>query len=60
MATGRTPEQEQALLAGIARVVQEPLGAPPGSIRVWIDEFSPESSMAAGELLSDKRAGEGR
>lgn len=60
IADGRTDEQKRALLEGITRTVQETLGSPLGSIRVWIDEFSPDDYMAAGELLTDKRAREGR
>jgi 4-oxalocrotonate tautomerase len=60
LAEGRTPEQKRALLEGITRTVQDTLGAPLASIRVWIDEFSPDDYMAAGELLTDKRAREGR
>jgi 4-oxalocrotonate tautomerase len=60
LADGRTPEQKRALLDGITRTVHETLGAPLASIRVWIDEFSADDYMAAGELLSDKRAREER
>jgi 4-oxalocrotonate tautomerase len=60
LAEGRTPEQKRALLDGITRTVQETLGSPLSSIRVWIDEFSPDDYMAAGELMADKRAREGR
>ena len=60
LADGRSPEQKRALLEGITRAVQDALDAPLSSIRVWIDEFSPDDYMAAGELLRDKRAREGR
>jgi 4-oxalocrotonate tautomerase len=60
LAEGRTPAQKRALLEGITRTVQETLGSPLASIRVWIDEFSPDDYMAAGELLRDKREREGR
>ncbi|HEC09928.1 MAG TPA: 4-oxalocrotonate tautomerase [Acidimicrobiales bacterium] len=57
MATGRTPEQKRKLMAAITAAVQESIGAPLGSIRVWISEFEPEEFMAAGELLSERQAG---
>ena len=60
LAEGRTPEQKRALLEGITRAVQDSVGAPLSSIRVWINEFSPDDYMAAGELLTDKRSREGR
>ncbi|HSP37917.1 MAG TPA: 2-hydroxymuconate tautomerase [Frankiaceae bacterium] len=60
LADGRTPEQKRALMDGITRVVQDTLGAPLASIRVWIDEFSPDEYMAGGELLRDKRERERR
>jgi 4-oxalocrotonate tautomerase len=60
LAEGRTPEQKRALLEGITRAVQDSVGAPLSSIRVWINEFSPDDYMAAGELLTDKRRREGR
>jgi 4-oxalocrotonate tautomerase len=60
LAEGRTPEQKRALLEGITRTVQDTLGSPLESIRVWIDEFPATDYMAAGELLADKRNREGR
>jgi 4-oxalocrotonate tautomerase len=60
LAEGRSPEQKRALLDGITRTVQETLGSPLASIRVWIQEFPATDYMAAGELLVDKRAREGR
>jgi 4-oxalocrotonate tautomerase len=60
LAEGRTPEQKRALLEGITRAVQDSVGAPLSSIRVWINELSPDDYMAAGELLTDKRRREGR
>jgi 4-oxalocrotonate tautomerase len=56
MADGRTPEQKRALLDAVTKAVQESIGAPLDSIRVWISEFPATDYMAGGELLADKRA----
>ncbi len=56
MAAGRTPEQKRALMTAITDAVEEHLGAPRDSVRVWITEMDPTDYMAAGELLADKRA----
>jgi len=57
MAKGRTEQQKRALLGAITRAVQESIGAPLESIRVWIAaEFEPTEYMAAGELLAERRA----
>ncbi len=56
MATGRSPEQKRALMTAITDAVEEHLGAPRDSVRVWITEMDPTDYMAAGELLADKRA----
>jgi len=56
MATGRSPEQKKALLTAITDAMEEHLGAPRESVRVWISEFPPTDYMAAGELLVDKQA----
>lgn len=58
MAKGRTVEQKRALLEGITKVVNETLGAPVPSIRVWVNEFEPTDFIAGGEILADKRARE--
>ncbi|MGB8859252.1 MAG: 2-hydroxymuconate tautomerase [Ilumatobacteraceae bacterium] len=58
MAKGRTVEQKRALLEGITKVVNETLGAPVSSIRVWVNEFEPTDFIAGGEILADKRARE--
>jgi 4-oxalocrotonate tautomerase len=55
MAEGRTDEQKQALLAGLTDVVQQSIGAPLESIRVWIHEFRATEYMAAGKLLADRK-----
>jgi 4-oxalocrotonate tautomerase len=49
---GRTDEQKEKLLAAITKAVQESIGAPLPSIRVWIQEFSPKEYMVAGELAA--------
>jgi 4-oxalocrotonate tautomerase len=56
MATGRSPEQKKALMEAITQAVVDTIGAPLDTVRVWIDEFPATDYMAAGELLSDKKA----
>ena len=56
MATGRSPEQKAALMAAITDAMEEHIGAPRESVRVWITEMSPTDYMAGGELLADKQA----
>jgi 4-oxalocrotonate tautomerase len=51
---GRTHEQKQALLGAITEAVQSSIGAPPESIRVWINEFQPTEYMVGGVLHSDR------
>lgn len=58
MAEGRTEEQKRALLRAISKVVQETLGAPEASIRVWITEFRPTDYLAGGEILADRQQGD--
>jgi 4-oxalocrotonate tautomerase len=52
---GRTDDQKKALLAAVSRAVQESIGAPVDSIRVWIQEFSPKEYMAAGVWYGDRK-----
>ena len=52
---GRTPEQKKKLLASVTEAVHESIGSPVASIRVWINEFSSEDYMAAGELAADHK-----
>jgi 4-oxalocrotonate tautomerase len=52
---GRTDEQKRALLTAVTKAVQESIGAPLPSIRVWVQEMSPKAYMAAGELTSDHK-----
>jgi 4-oxalocrotonate tautomerase len=54
MLEGRTDAQKKALLASVTSAVQESIGAPIESIRVWIQEFSPPEYMAAGVWYGDK------
>jgi 4-oxalocrotonate tautomerase len=51
---GRTDDQKKALLTAVTRAVQESIGAPLPSIRVWVQEMSPKAYMAAGELASER------
>ena len=55
MLEGRTEAQKKALLASVTAAVQESIGAPIESIRVWIQEFSPQEYMAAGVWYDDKK-----
>jgi len=57
MLEGRTAEQKKALCAAITKAVQESIGAPVESIRVWIEEFAPQEYMAAGVWHGDKKPG---
>ena len=56
MASGRSQEQKKALMNAITDAMEEHIGAPRDSVRVWISEFSNTDFMAAGELLIDKQA----
>ena len=55
MLEGRTDEQKEKLLTAITRAVQESIGAPLSTIRVWIQEFSPREYMLGGELAAHKK-----
>jgi len=55
MLEGRTAEQKRALLAAVTEAVRASIGAPVESIRVWIQEFSPEEYMAAGRWHGDRK-----
>ena len=52
---GRTDEQKKALLTAITKAVNESIGAPLETIRVWIEEISPKEYMAAGMWYGDKK-----
>lgn len=55
MLEGRTDDQKKALLTSVTKAVQESIGAPLESIRVWVQEFSPKEYMAAGVLAADRK-----
>ncbi|MBM3310843.1 MAG: 4-oxalocrotonate tautomerase [Candidatus Aminicenantes bacterium] len=52
---GRTDEQKKNLLAAITQAVQDSLGSPVETIRVWIEEFTPQDYMAAGVWYGDRK-----
>ena len=56
MAAGRTQEQKRALLRAVTGAVQESIGAPLSSIRVWINEFAAAEFIAGGEILAERGA----
>jgi 4-oxalocrotonate tautomerase len=55
MLEGRTDAQKKTLLAAVTRAVNESIGAPLETIRVWVQEFSQREYMAAGILAADKK-----
>lgn len=55
LVAGRTDEQKKALLGAVTRAVQESVGAPLETIRVWIEEFSATEYMIAGVLAADRK-----
>lgn len=48
--TGHSSEQKTALLKGLTDAVTKSLNAPLSSIRVTIDEISPENTIVAGQI----------
>ncbi len=58
MAQGRSVEDKRAMMAAITDAVHRSIGAPLGSIRVWIHEFADTDFMAGGETLAERRAKE--
>jgi 4-oxalocrotonate tautomerase len=52
---GRADKQKRALLDAVTEAVRDSIGAPLSTIRVWIQEFSPQEYMVAGELYTDKQ-----
>jgi 4-oxalocrotonate tautomerase len=52
---GRTDEQKKDLLQAVTRAVQDSLGAPLETIRVWVQEMSPKEFMSAGVLAADRK-----
>lgn len=51
---GRSPEQKKVLLQAVTQAVQESLGAPLETIRVWIQEMPAAEFMSAGILAADR------
>lgn len=56
MMQGRTPEQKRALLTAITDAVHQSIGAPIPSIRVWINELTPDGFITGGQMASDRQA----
>lgn len=56
MARGRTPEAKRAMLHAIADAIEDSIGAPRDSIRVWINEVENTDYLAGTEVLADKQA----
>ncbi len=52
---GRTDEQKKNLLTALTKAVQESIGAPLETIRIWIQEFTPQEYMAAGKWYGDHK-----
>jgi len=52
---GRTDDQKKALLSALTKAVQDSIGAPLDTIRIWIQEFSPKEYMASGVLAADRK-----
>ena len=55
MAEGRTDEQKRAVMSAITDAMEEHLGAPRASVRVWITEFRSTEFMAGGETLAERQ-----
>jgi 4-oxalocrotonate tautomerase len=51
---GRSRDEKRRLLQAVTRAVQESIDAPLPSIRVWLQEMSPDEYMVAGELASER------
>lgn len=54
---GRTDEQKKALLSAVTAAVQQSLGVPLESIRIWIHELTPADAMVAGVMASEIQRG---
>ena len=52
---GRSEQDKKKLLANVTQAVNEAIGSPLPSIRVWIQEFGPHDYMVAGELAADRK-----
>ncbi len=51
---GRTDDQKKALLTAVTAAVHDSIGTPLESIRVWVQEFTPNEYMVAGVLAADR------
>jgi len=56
---GRSADQKRRLLDAVTRAVQDSIGAPLESIRVWIGEFAADEYMIGGVLAADRDRGSG-
>jgi 4-oxalocrotonate tautomerase len=56
IAKGRTVEERKALMAAIAKVTHETIGAPLPTVRVWITECEVADMSIAGVPLDEVRA----
>jgi 4-oxalocrotonate tautomerase len=56
LATGRTPEQKRALMAGVAKAVHEAIDAPLENVRVWITDVDPAQLSIGGVALDEIQA----
>jgi 4-oxalocrotonate tautomerase len=54
MLEGRTDDQKKALLTAVTAAVHDSIGAPLESIRVWVQEFTPNEYMIAGVLAANR------
>ena len=51
---GRSAEQKKNLLSAVTEAVHRSLDAPLPTIRIWIQEFSPDDYMIGGRLASER------
>ena len=52
---GRSNEQKKALLTAVTKAVQDSIGTPVETIRVWIQEMPKTDFMAAGVLAAERK-----
>jgi 4-oxalocrotonate tautomerase len=53
---GRTNEQKKAMLGAVTRAIQESIGCPIETVRIWIQEIPRTEYMSAGVLASEKKS----
>lgn len=53
MLEGRTEEQKRAVIEKVTQALQEAIGAPKESVRVWIHEMSKTNWGIAGQTAKD-------